>query len=186
PETCTLTGAIDEDRYGTWVFIVRATQSGASAFVPYCVTNDEPQGYEITVDHSGRTDVALEPITRVYDPTADFAVGQHRNPRYEVLGPGTCGPSCFFKYSFLRSNAPLGDGGFDLKPDGLVQDPDTMQSTGFFHELRLSGPPVPEEFRDRPWVLSVAVSYCMAADNKSCDDPRSEERREGRRVGHGA
>lgn len=166
---CTLTGTIAEDRYGTWVFMMRGTQSGAEVFVPYCVTNDEAQGYEITARHSGSDDAALLPIAREYDPTADFSVGADMDPRYEVTAPGVCGASCFYKYSFLRTNAPIGEGGFSLDPDGLVQDAGG-QSIGFFHELRVSGPAVPEEFRARPWVLSVAVSYCITGSDTGCED----------------
>lgn len=170
-EGCGLTGAIQEDRYGTWVFAMRGVQSGASVYVPYCVTNDVAQGYDITGTHSGIADAALIPITQVYDPTADFAVGMAGDPHYEVLAPGICGASCFYKYSFLRTNAPLAaSGGFGLDPDGLVQDAMTMESVGFFHELRLAGPPVPEEFLIRPWVLSVAVSYCISDSDMGCVD----------------
>lgn len=168
-DDCTLTGTIAEDRYGTWVFMMRGRQSGAEVFVPYCVTNDEAQGYEITARHSGSDDAALLPIAREYDPMADFSVGADMDPRFEVVAPGVCGASCFYKYSFLRTNAPIGDGGFSLDPDGLLQDA-AMASIGFFHELRVSGPPVPEEFRDRPWVLSVAVSYCISGTDTGCGD----------------
>jgi Putative Ig domain len=169
-DTCTLTGAIAEDRYGTWVFMMRGTQSGAQVFVPYCVTNDEPQGYTITARHSGNDDAALLPIARTYDPTTDFSVGADMDPRYEVTAPGICGSSCFYKYEFLRTNAPIGEmGGFSLDPDGLLQDA-AMESLGFFHELRVSGPRVPEEFLLRPWVLSVSVSYCISDSDTGCVD----------------
>jgi hypothetical protein len=169
PSECSVTGNIAEDRYGTWAFVMRGVQSGAEVFVPYCVTNDEPQGYEIVGRHSGNDDAALEPITRVYDPQASFTVGEDMDPHYEITSPGVCGTSCFYKYGFLRTNAPIGDGGFSLDPDGLVQD-DAMQSIGFFHELRVSGPPVPAEFLERPWVLSAAVSYCISGTD-TCVDP---------------
>lgn len=168
-ERCSLTGTIAEDRYGTWVFMMRGTQSGAEVFVPYCVTNDEAQGYDIVGRHSGSDDAALLPIAREYDPTAAFTVGSDMDPRYEVTSPGVCGASCFYKYSFLRTNAPIGEGGFSLDPDGLVQDAGG-DNIGFFHELRVSGPAVPEEFRLRPWVLSVAVSYCISGMDTGCED----------------
>lgn len=173
PDACTLTGTIAEERYGTWVFMMRGVQSGAEVFVPYCVTNDVAQGYEIVGRHSGNDDAALVPITRVYDPTASFAVGADMDPRYEVTAPGICGASCFYKYSFLRTNAPIGDGGFSLEADGLLQD-DAMVSIGFFHELRVSGPPVPAEFRIRPWILSAAVSYCISDSDTGCEDPAED------------
>lgn len=169
PERCTVTDTIAEDRYGTWVFMLRGTQSGAEVFVPYCVTNDEAQDYDIVGIQAGNPDAALVPIARSYDPTAAFTVGSDMDPRYEVSSPGTCGASCFYKYSFLRTNAPIGDGGFSLDPDGLLQD-DMGQNIGFFHELRVSGPAVPEEFQQRPWVLSVAVSYCISGMMGGCDE----------------
>jgi hypothetical protein len=169
-DACTLTGTIAEDRYGTWTFVMRGRQSGAEVFVPYCVTNDEAQGYAITGRHSGSDDAALLPIAREYDPSTPFMVGADMDPRYEITAPGVCGSSCFYKYSFQRTNAPIADmGGFSLDPDGLVQD-GGGQSIGFFHELRVSGPAVPEEFRSRPWVLSVAVSYCISGMDTGCED----------------
>lgn len=167
---CTITGTIAEDRYGTWVFMLRGTQSGAEVFVPYCVTNDEPQDYDIVGIQAGNPDAALVPIVREYDPTADFSVGADMDPRYEISSPGVCGSSCFFKYSFLRTNAPIAaNGGFSLDPDGLLQDM-AGDNVGFYHELRVSGPAVPEEFRLRPWVLSVAVSYCLSGQSAGCDE----------------
>lgn len=165
PETCRIDGAIDEERRGTWVFMVRGTQSGSEVYVPYCVNNDIPQGYEITASHSGQDDADLIPIMRTYDPSAPFEVGVEGDPRFEITSPGICGASCFFRYSFVRTNAPLET--FDLSPDGLVSN-DKGESIGFFHELRVDGPAVPAEFRDRPWVLSVGVSYCMADDDGGC------------------
>lgn len=172
PEGCTITGAVTDDRYGTWVFMMRGRQSGAEVFVPYCATNDEPQGYQITATHSGNTDAALVPIVREYDPTADFTVGADMDPRYEITSPGTCGASCFFKYSFFRTGAPIGMGGFSLDPDGLIDD-GMGENLGFFHELRLSGPPVPEEFRNRPWALSATLHYCLAGTD-TCDDAEAD------------
>ncbi len=168
-DQCTVTGSLDETRYGTWVFMMRGVQSGAEVFVPYCATNDLAQGYDITGDHSGRTDVALQPIMQTYDPTASFAIGGDGDPRYEITSPGTCGASCFYRYSFLRTNAPIADNGFSLEPDGLVQNA-MDESIGFFHELQVSGPAMPEQFLRRPWVLSVAVSYCISGDENGCDD----------------
>lgn len=187
-ESCTISGTISDpaptadnpnpptyvDRYGTYVFMMRGQQSGAEVFVPYCVENDVAQGYDIVASHSGNNDAALLPIARTYDPTADFSVGGDMDPRWEITAPGICGASCFYKYEFLRTNAPIAaDGGFGLNPDGLLQNA-MMESVGFFHELRVSGPPVPEEFLDRPWVLSVAVSYCIAASDMACVDPAED------------
>lgn len=167
PDTCTLTGSIDETRHGTWVFAMRGTQSGVSVHVPYCVTNDNPQDYMISASHSGEADATLLPIVRTYDPSQSFNVGTDGDPRFEIQSPGTCGGFCFFRYSFLRTNAPLET--YTLMPDGLIEDPDGNQ-TGFFHELRVGGPPVEEAFRNRPWILSSAVSYCLSDQEDGCDD----------------
>jgi len=169
PDACVATGSIDETRYGTWVFAMRGMQSGVEVFVPYCVTNDVAQGYEITARHSGIDDAALVPVMHTYDSSATFNVGVDGDPRYEVISPDNCGASCFYRYSFLRTLAPISDDGFTLDPDGLVNN-DMGQPVGFFHSLRVSGSAVPEEFRARPWVLSVAVSYCMTGDESGCDD----------------
>ena len=166
---CTLTGAVAEDRLGTWSFVMRATQSGVSVHLPFCVTNDVPQGYEIVGSHSDLAGATLEPITRTYDPTADVSVGTAGDPRYEITAPGVCGASCLYSFSFLRTEAPIDEGGFSLHPDGLVQD-GGGQNIGFFHELRMAGPPVPDGFRSRPWVLSVAVYYCIASADGVCQD----------------
>lgn len=165
--TCQITGSISEERRGTWVFIVRAQQSGVELFVPYCVTNDEPQGYEITATHSGTSDAELRPIVRTYDPGVAFDVGMDGDPRYEVTSPETCDLACFYRYAFLRTIAPLED--FSLEPEGLVMG-EMDQPIGFFHELRVSGPAVPPEFQARPWVVSVAVEYCMSTEPDGCDD----------------
>lgn len=174
PETCRITGAIDEDRLGTWVFMVRGTQSGQEVYVPYCVTNDIPQGYEINARHSGTDDAELLPIMRTYDPSAGFSVGMDGDPRFEILSPGTCTGPCFYRYSFLRTNAPIAESnGFDLAPDGLISN-DAGDSLGFFHELRVNGPAVPEPFRERPWVLSVEVNYCIADSDAGCADVEAQ------------
>ncbi|MCA9650829.1 MAG: putative Ig domain-containing protein [Myxococcales bacterium] len=172
-QSSTLTGTIDETRYGTWVFIMEGEQSGATVHVPFCVTNDVAQGYQITADHSGATDVALRPIMRTYDPSQSFTVGMDGDPRFNIESPGSCGASCYYRYSFLRTTAPIADDGYSLEPDGLLQDA-MMNTVGFFHELRVSGPAVPEEFQERPWVLSSAVSYCITDQMGGCGDPAAD------------
>ncbi|MCA9704537.1 MAG: hypothetical protein KDK70_01670, partial [Myxococcales bacterium] len=129
---------------------------------------------------SGLTDAELTPIARTYDPTMSFEIGGGGDPRYEVLSPGTCGPQCHFKFSFLRSGAPVArigaiaddpcnadEDGFCLRPTGLVG---AAPADGFFHEFYVSGPPVPDEFLDRPWALTTEVTYCMSGDSNGCDD----------------
>ena len=163
-ENCTLTGSIDETRFGTWTFIMRGTQSGVSVYVPFCVENDVAQGYDIRAEPQD----PLEPIVATFNPEDAFSVGADMSPRFSILEPTICGASCFYRYSFLRTNAPIEN--YTLSPDGLIID-DMMNTQGFFHELRVSGPAVPEEFRDRPWVLSSNVAYCLTGTEGDCEDP---------------
>ncbi|MCX4246580.1 Ig domain-containing protein [Paraliomyxa miuraensis] len=187
PEACTLTGSITnrtptaddpnpathEDRHGTFVFTMRGMQSGVEVFVPYCVTNEVSQDYDILGTHSGIADATLDPISVLYDPAADYSVGVDGDPRYEITSPGVCGAVCNFNYKFSRTYAAgepdVGLDTFSLSPDGLVRDA-MMQPIGFFHELRLAGGPQTEQFRDRPWVLSVNVGYCFSDDEADCTD----------------
>lgn len=172
-DTCQIVGSINEDRLGTWVFMVQAVQSGVELFVPYCITNDQPQGYDITATYNGMSDVALLPIVELYDPEAPFELGGDGDPRYEITSASICGAACFYRYSFLRTNAPIEDNGFGLEPDGLVLDP-MGEAIGFFHELRISGPAVPAEFQQRPWVLSVRAEYCITDQADGCADVEAE------------
>lgn len=182
-ETCTLTGSIDETRLGTWVMMMEGTQSGATVYVPFCLTNDVAQGYDITMVDGADTGVELRPIVRTYDPTQPFTVGADEtpegdsNPRVSIVDPTACGTSCYFQYSFLRTIAPLDENnGFSLDPDGLLQN-DMDETIGFYHELTVRGPAVPEEFRNRPWALSTAVSYCITDIPPAmggCADPAAD------------
>ncbi|MEM9452749.1 MAG: Ig domain-containing protein [Myxococcota bacterium] len=185
-ETCRLTGAIDEERRGTWVFMVRGTQSGREVFVPYCVTNDAPQGYDITASHSGLDNAELIPVVRTYDPTMPFEFYDETepDPRYDVLSPGTCDSQCWFSFSYSRTLAPVqriqavdedpcrsNEDGFCLAPSRLIGE---APHDGFLHGIYVSGPAVPEEFRERSWILSTAVSYCIADSNEGCDDVQAQ------------
>lgn len=51
--------------------------------------------------------------------------------------------------------------GFCLRPSNLIADEVNGGSLGFYHEVYVSGPPVPEEFANRPWVVTTEVNYCF-------------------------
>jgi hypothetical protein len=51
----------------------------------------------------------------------------------------------------------------------LLQD-DADQPIGFFHNLSISGPVVPDAFKRRPWVVNVDLDYCISADPDECDN----------------
>ncbi len=169
-ENCRLQGSITDTRYGTWVLAMRGSQSGAAVYVPYCVTNDVQDGYEIRGGHSGETDNTLEPMLVRYDPNEAVTVGPALDPRFEAISPGACGAACYFQYSFSRTVSPIAN--FTLEPDGLVNN-EMMQPVGFFHTFS-TDVPVNSEFARRPWVMSVAVRSCLTGTQGGCGDIEAE------------
>jgi len=170
-ETCAVEGSITEDRFGTWVFIVRGTQSGAEVFVPYCVTNDESTGYDIAVDHSGLggegVDSTLVPIFRTFNPDAALAVGEDDDPLFTITSPGECGSSCFFGFAFNINASPFDAETFAITNDAIATGPAGPE--GFTHGLSIGGPQVDEAFRDRPWTVNIALDYCLSDTNGPCE-----------------
>jgi hypothetical protein len=187
PDTCEVEGTITEDRYGTWAFIVRGSQSGAEVFLPYCVTNDQQGAYTITADHSGRTDNALEPKMVVFDPSEPAFAGDPGDPVIRAVDPDACGDGrCDnFGYSFFIYSSA-----FDLFPDlydddgDMVADEDkpTVVDAGLFigpdddpigmqHGLRLSSNgPVEEPLDARPWVVTLHLDYCLGSNPMDCPE----------------
>lgn len=170
-ETCAIEGSITEDRFGTWVFIVRGTQSGAEVFVPYCVTNDQPDGYDVSIDHSGLgddgVDGTLVPIFRTFNPGAALAVGVQDDPLFTITSPDDCGASCFFGFAYNINASPFDAETFDITNDMVFSgagDPE-----GFTHGIVITGPQVDEAFQDRPWTVNVALDYCLSDTNGPCD-----------------
>ena len=174
PDTCAIEGTIMEDRYGTWVFMVRGEQSGAEVWVPYCVSNDEPSGYDITIDHSGLADAGedgtLVPILRRFNPGASVAVGEDGDPLFSIVDPDSCGDnSCFFGFAFSINGSPFDPDTFAITNDAILQDDAGGGPQGFTHGLEIAGPQVAEEFQDRPWTVNVALDYCLADSDGPCD-----------------
>ncbi len=185
PATCELQGFVTENRYGTWAFIVRGTQSGAEVFIPYCVTNDEQGAFTITADHSGRVDNALEPKLVTFDPTEPAFAGDPGDPVIRAVDPNECGDgTCnFYGYSFFIYSSA-----FDLEPDIYDEDNDGMTDdgkpvvvddsafddadgdpVGIQHGLRLSsnGPPA-APLDARPWVATLHLDYCLGDNGMDC------------------
>jgi hypothetical protein len=173
-ESCAIEGTVTENRYGTWVFIVRGEQSGASVHVPYCVTNEERPDYDVTVDHSGLggmgIDGTLIPIMRRYNPSAAISFGEGGDPRFEIIDADSCGANaCFYGFHFSISTGSPFAGTPSLSPNERIDDPGPI---GFFHSLRWSRPdPVEEEFRTRPWTVNIDLSYCLSDTRGDPDDP---------------
>jgi putative Ig domain-containing protein len=170
-ETCAPVGTITDTRLGTWAFMVRGTQSGAEVLVPYCVTNDTPATgtFEIEVEHSGAADRELVPLTRTFNPDGSLLVGGQDDPRFEITGDACATNFCSYGYNFFIDASPFDANTLSLGPEGLLQD-DADQPIGFFHNLSISGPVVPDAFKRRPWVVNVDLDYCISADADECDN----------------
>ncbi len=176
-DTCEIEGTVDDDRLGSYVFIVRGVQSGAEVWVPYCVINDEPSGYDISLDHSGlgamNQDATLVPIVREFNPNASISVGEQDDPRFEIIDGDSCGNnSCFYGFAFQINASPFEADELSLNPNDILDDENT-DPVGFFHELTISGPEVPDEFKDRPWAVNIALDYCIA-DNEGLPDSQED------------
>jgi hypothetical protein len=191
PDTCEVQGSITEDRYGTWAFIVRGTQSGAEVYLPYCVTNDEQGAFTITADHSGRTDNALEPKLVTFDPSEPAFAGDPGDPVIRAVDPNACGDgTCnFYGYSFFIYSSA-----FDLSPDVYDEDNDGMTNddkpvivddaafdmagdpVGMQHGLRLSSNgPVEAPLDARPWVVTLHLDYCLGQNAMDCPENEISE-----------
>ncbi len=170
-DTCEIEGTITDDRFGTWVFMVRGEQSGAEVWVPYCVTNDEPSGYDVSVDHSSLDDDGVDgtlvPIVRRFNPAASVSVGGDADPLFTVLDADSCGTSaCFYGFAFNINASPFDAETLSLAPDAVLIDNGPQ---GFTHELSIEGPQVSDEFADRPWTVNIALDYCLTDSDGPCD-----------------
>lgn len=189
PVKCEIVGAIEETRFGTWAWIVRARQSGVDVFAPYCATQpfQGPNAYDITADHSGEMDNQLEPIEVTYDPNKPLKVDT--DPKFSV-DKGSCGQSCFYGFFYKASSSPLGVGECLQDKDkclGLcpliddVNEPDgdrqtscsllplnMSPKTGFAHELWAKGDTPAAEFAERPFVQQWSIDYCLSSVQSDC------------------
>ncbi len=187
--TCEIVGAIEETRFGTWAWIVRARQSGVDAYAPYCATQSVqgPDAYAITADHSGGMDNQLAPLEATFDPNAALKVDT--DPKFEI-DKGMCGQSCFFGFFYKVSPSPLGTGACLMDKDKctglcpLIDDPNEPDGdkqigcsllpqmmnpkTGFAHELWAKGDTPSAEFADRPFVQQWSIDYCLSSVQSDC------------------
>lgn len=178
PTTCVLQGDIDEPGVGTWVFVVRARQSGRELYAPYCITDDAPDdgAYTMTVEHSGldADESTYRPLVRTYDPASPWVVGGNDDPLFRIVDPNVCRAGCAYRYQFGLTASLFDPDSLSLAPEQVLRDTDTDASIGFSHNLLLSGPdpslPNPEGFADRPWVLGMSFDYCMSDDSSDCSD----------------
>lgn len=190
-ESCEIEGTLTaDDRYGTYVWMVRGTQSGRSVWVPYCVTQDqqEADAYDIQIDHSGlpamSVDSTLVPIVRTFQPDQPFAVGTESGeepeggePQFIITDPASCGANaCFFGFAFSINASPFdtSDTNFGLVTNATLLSDGGGNPIGFDHQLFIDGPgpqimDFAEQFGDRPWVVNFGLDYCISDMDGPCD-----------------
>lgn len=183
--TCEVTGTVSESRYGTWAFMVRGQQSGADVWIPYCVSNTTQTAFTVTADHSGRTDNALEPLMRLFDPAQAVFAGTPNDPVIRVVDPDACtdGSCNFFGFSFF-----INASAFDIDPDVYDDDGDgdTLEgkpiivdaalfddadgdAVGLSHGLRLnSNAAIGDPLASRTWIVNLDIDYCLGNNNGDC------------------
>lgn len=163
--SCTHSGSITGDRRGTWVWMVKVTQSGFTTAVPFCASNDVDTFHDITLTANGESQSDLQPLLFEYDPSQDLAFGSGSH-QFAIDDPACPGPDCtFFGFRFNVTCSP-----FDVVPPWTVSlSPSTKTDTGMTHELTATGPAPSAAFDGRPWVASFEVSYCTADNGDACD-----------------
>jgi hypothetical protein len=183
-DDCTIKGAITELNYGTWAWIVAATQDGVSVYAPYCATQglQLPQSHSITATHAGGDQ--LDPATGTFAPGEPIKFDGDAEPLFEITGCG--GPPCYHETLVFFTASPFGGGACEddadgcvgicpLVPDGMEPDGDKQLPCnlldgfqGLEHELWAKGDAVPAAFEDRPWIAQHTFHYCLGNSPNYC------------------
>lgn len=171
-ETCQIEGTFQDEKFGTWVFMMRGTQSGVEVFVPFCVTNDDPGDfYDVRVLDEDGNNVTLEPYIGTFNPDASFALGMPGERHFEVEDADSCGDnSCNFGFNYLVTATNFNDNDLSalVTGDQLLRNM-ADEPVGMQHDLvRFEGSDIMDDFRDRPWITSFAFSYCLSATAADC------------------
>ena len=173
-DDCTIQGSVEEDRYGTWVWIVEASQHGATAYLPYCATQSgqAADAYDIMVDLDGTMaqNAALVPGRGTFRAGESIAFGDQMAPRFEITGDECAGGSCYFGWAFGAPSSPFDLAGTSFGPDDLLRDMNNSPY-GFFHHFHVTGGAVDEALEGRPWALNVRLDYCLSGQDGPCDSP---------------
>ena len=174
PGSCAIEGEPTEDEFGTWVWITEVEQSGARAYVPFCITQDTPAAgsFDVSMRVGDDSDALLAPLLGTFAPGEPLAVGpEDDDPWFEVVG-GCGDAACYYGWVFQLGASPFGgdcgqDSCLGLSPSQLLSDDDGP--IGFAHGLHAHGPPVDAGFEGRPFVLPWNLTYCIADNDTACD-----------------
>lgn len=160
--TCTHSGGVLTNRRGTWVWIVEVEQSGFTAYVPFCASQDDDTFHDITLTINSVEESDLNPGLFEFAPNNSLAFGngthnwQVENPAC-VTNPPLCN-SYGFKYNTTCSP-------FD--PPYVLNGQSTQ--LGITHGMTVTGPPPNSSFATRPFVFSVEIQYCTSSNGADCD-----------------
>lgn len=172
PETCMASGTVQEEHFGTHVWMVQVQQSGNEISVPFCAEKDiSGMFHDINFSWMGDTHNPMDPIHITFDPAATLDVGDGQDPRIEVFHECANNECINYGFSHLLTCSPF-DQPFSWDDWGTLKDNNDNQ-IGFFHGMQAStqGNIVQDQPNgDRPWVVKFRSWYCTTnQDNEECD-----------------
>lgn len=167
PDTCQVDGDPATLPVGVTGVMVRARQSGAEAWIPYCLTA-EAQKYEfIQLRPQGPTSPS-EPVVASFQPDVPIAV---QLPGLRVTAPDLCASDgCAYRYRYAATSSLFDRTDFDEFVVDMESIIEGGQTIGYRHGFPvLGGSPVPPELENRTWVYSATIAYCLAPDGTDCN-----------------
>lgn len=171
--SCAIEGEPTADEFGAWVWITAVEQSGATAYVPFCVVQDEPaeDAFAITLTGEGGAEATTAPWVQTFAPDQPIAFGGDGAPRVEVVG-GCGDAACYYGWVYQLGASPFGDCDAEpcigMDPSGVLTDA-MDEPIGLWHEMFARGPAVSETLAARPFVLPWQLTYCIADNDTACE-----------------
>lgn len=166
---CAVTGTVSPSLpFGVYAFITTFSQSGQSAYVPYCAPQkaQAPKAYDVFREDTGST-ATFKPGLLTVAPGESISYGTDvPDPKVTVTDDvGACASNnCFYTFVFAYNtlsqmakvsanpNKKFPDAGFD----------------GFTHAVKITDASLDGIFRGRPYVANVRFDYCIADNDQDC------------------
>jgi hypothetical protein len=172
---CSYSGAPTEEQHGTWVWMVKAEQSGYELWVPFCASKDAAPFHNIGIRFGMNSHDPMAPFIVPFVPADPLVFGGGmEDPVFEITsacGGGSCNN---WGYEFSAMCSPFNTP-FSFQPDNSL-DGMMGQKIGFSHEMTAStqGDPVDNPTKDgdageRTWVANFRMWYCTSGNNMDCD-----------------
>ena len=166
--TCSHAGTVTEDAFGTWVWIVEMEQSGNTIHVPFCASQEQPGGHQLSVNYSGASSTdGLEPLLLEF-PSNPPGFGSVGDPRFTALGGNLCnnGGCNFYGYGYNVTCSAFAPP-FSLEPGAKVTGT-SGEDLGMSHEMSAAFPAPGEEFAGRVWSANWEIDYCNSSSAGPC------------------